>query len=97
MKYTVIRKIKKLGDKLFEVELETNKNNLNTIQVNTILMAIGRDPNPLSFGSDNANIKIHEGTRKILGRVEEPERTNIDHIYAVGDVVHNVPELMPVA
>lgn len=36
-------------------------------------------------------------TNKILGRQEEPERTNIGHIYCVGDVVHNVPELMPVA
>ena len=50
-------------------------------------MAIGRDPNPLSFGSQNASLKIHEGSHKLIGRAEEPERTNIDHIYAVGDVL----------
>lgn len=49
MKNTVIKSIKKLDDKLYEVELETNKNNLKKIQVNTILMAIGRDANPSSF------------------------------------------------
>ena len=60
-------------------------------------MAIGRDANPTSFGADKANIKIHSNSKKIVGRPEEIERTNHDHIYAVGDVVHNVPELMPVA
>lgn len=37
------------------------------------------------------------GSKKILGRHEEKERTSVDHIYAVGDVVLGVPELMPVA
>jgi pyruvate/2-oxoglutarate dehydrogenase complex dihydrolipoamide dehydrogenase (E3) component len=40
---------------------------------------------------------LDKSTKKILGRAEEPERTNVDHIYAVGDIVYNVPELMPVA
>lgn len=60
-------------------------------------MAIGRDPNPEAIGISNAKIGLHKNSNKILGRTEEPERTNIDHIYAVGDVVHGVPELMPVA
>uniref|UniRef100_A0A7S3IFD6 Pyridine nucleotide-disulphide oxidoreductase dimerisation domain-containing protein n=1 Tax=Strombidium inclinatum TaxID=197538 RepID=A0A7S3IFD6_9SPIT len=36
-------------------------------------------------------------SKKVQGRQEEPERTNIDHIYAVGDVLEGAPELMPVA
>lgn len=32
-----------------------------------------------------------------MGRQAETERTSIDHIYAVGDCVLGVPELMPVA
>lgn len=36
-------------------------------------------------------------SRKVKGREDEPERTNVDHIYAVGDVLEGVPELMPVA
>jgi len=60
-------------------------------------MAIGRDPNPSSYGADSIGIKLDKGTKKILGRKEEPERTNFDHIYAVGDIVQGVPELMPVA
>jgi pyruvate/2-oxoglutarate dehydrogenase complex dihydrolipoamide dehydrogenase (E3) component len=60
-------------------------------------MAIGRDPNPDSFGANKAKIEIDKNSRKILGRDNELERTNIDHIYAVGDIVKGVPELMPVA
>jgi pyruvate/2-oxoglutarate dehydrogenase complex dihydrolipoamide dehydrogenase (E3) component len=65
--------------------------------VNTILMAIGRDPNLSGMKAENAKFEIEKNSKKILGRKEEPERTSIDHIYAVGDIVHNVPELMPVA
>lgn len=34
---------------------------------------------------------------KIKGRHNEKERTSVDNIYAVGDVLEDVPELMPVA
>lgn len=57
------------------------------LQVNTILMAIGRDPNPDNYGAKNAGIQIDKSSRKIVGRDIERERTSIDHIYAVGDVV----------
>ena len=60
-------------------------------------MAIGRDPNPSGYGAQNAGILIDTASRKIIGRAEERERTSVDHIYAVGDVVLGVPELMPVA
>jgi pyruvate/2-oxoglutarate dehydrogenase complex dihydrolipoamide dehydrogenase (E3) component len=88
--------VRKIGEKEFEVDLLV-KDKEKTIKVNTILVAIGRDPHPEALGLQNTNIHIDKSTQKILGRKEEPERTNIDHIYAVGDIVYNVPELMPVA
>lgn len=33
----------------------------------------------------------------MVGRDAERERTSVDHIYAIGDVLEGVPELMPVA
>lgn len=60
-------------------------------------MAIGRDPNPDNYGAKYAGIAIDAGSKKIIGRDNERERTSIDHIYAVGDAVQGVPELMPVA
>jgi pyruvate/2-oxoglutarate dehydrogenase complex dihydrolipoamide dehydrogenase (E3) component len=100
MMNTTIKTVEKLGDKLFEVELETKRGKTSyteKVQVNTILMAIGRDPIPENFGADKAGIELDKGSRKIVGRSEEPERTSIDHIYAVGDTVYGIPELMPVA
>lgn len=65
------------------------------LNVNTILVAIGRDGKAESFAADKIGINTSKG--KIQGSEKEIERTNIDHIYAVGDIVENVPELMPVA
>lgn len=36
-------------------------------------------------------------SKKLLTRPEEVERTNIDHIYAIGDVVDGLPELTSTA
>jgi thioredoxin reductase (NADPH) len=46
---------------------------------------------------ENAGVKYNNKSNKIIGRPNEKERTNADHIYAVGDIVEGVPELMPVA
>lgn len=34
---------------------------------------------------------------KVQGRDGEKERSNVDHIYAIGDICEDVPELQPVA
>lgn len=101
MTNTIIKSVKKLGERQYQVEMETSvfgggvKH--ETLEVNTILMAIGRDPNPESFRADLAGLALNKSSRKLIGRAEEIERTNVDHIYGVGDIVHGVPELMPVA
>jgi thioredoxin reductase (NADPH) len=64
-------------------------------KVDSILLAIGRDPNTSVIR--NSGVKLNERSMKIQGRKEEPERTNVDQIYALGDVLEDVPELMPVA
>ena len=58
-----------------------------TLEVDTVLVAIGRDANPSSLGVDKAGIEFNPKSNKIKGRPAEVERTNDDHIYAVGDVV----------
>jgi pyruvate/2-oxoglutarate dehydrogenase complex dihydrolipoamide dehydrogenase (E3) component len=92
---TVPVNVEKIGDKLYEVELKT-KDKLHKIQVNTILVAIGRDAQPDKVGLSNAGVEVARSW-KVQGRPEEKERSNIDHIYAIGDVLEDVPELMPVA
>lgn len=58
---TTIKNVNKLADRDFEVELQIkNGKNEKTqkIRVNTILMAIGRDPNPDSYASSKAGIEL---------------------------------------
>lgn len=93
---TTINSAKRLENGQIEVNMTVAGK--EEIQVfDTVLVAIGRDPNPASFSAQNAGIEIEERSKKIVGRKEEPERTSVDHIYAVGDCVLGVPELMPVA
>jgi pyruvate/2-oxoglutarate dehydrogenase complex dihydrolipoamide dehydrogenase (E3) component len=42
-------------------------------------------------------VTIDSKTGKIKGSEGEKEKTNIDHIYAIGDILEGVPELQPVA
>ena len=67
---------------------------------NTIIIAIGREPNVKAlFSEDNMdkNIEnfVHEKSRKIL--VNDFDQTKIDNIYAIGDIAHSRPELTPAA
>ena len=66
------------------------------VVVNTILLAIGRQCQPDKLGLENAGVVVAP-SKRVQGRSEEQERSNIDHIYAIGDVSEGAPELMPVA
>ena len=94
---TVPVAVKKVGEKEYEVELDHNGKS-KKITVNTILVAIGRDcQSPDKLGLDSVGLKYDNRSFKIIGRDSEKERTNVDHIYAIGDTLQDVPELMPVA
>ncbi|KAK9506283.1 hypothetical protein O3M35_008246 [Rhynocoris fuscipes] len=62
---------------------------------NTVLLAIGRNPNTEGIGLERVGIKVHQGTGKIL--VDDFDRTNVPNIYAIGDVAYGRAELTPVA
>jgi dihydrolipoamide dehydrogenase len=49
-----------------------------------VLVAVGRRPNGGSLGADAAGIEVSE--RGFIG-VDKQMRTNVPHIYAIGDVV----------
>eukprot|EP00054_Salpingoeca_dolichothecata_P009398 m.53006 g.53006 ORF g.53006 m.53006 type:complete len:505 (+) comp18341_c0_seq1:186-1700(+) len=60
----------------------------------TVLFAIGRDP-CVNIGLEKAGVKLHEKSSKIT--TNEADQTNIEHIYAIGDVSHGRLELTPTA
>ncbi|KUJ72889.1 dihydrolipoyl dehydrogenase [Thiomicrospira sp. WB1] len=49
-----------------------------------ILVAVGRQPNGLMIGAENAGVAVDE--RGFID-VDERQKTNVDHIYAIGDIV----------
>jgi thioredoxin reductase (NADPH) len=60
----------------------------------TVLAAIGRRADTSKLGLAAAGVKTNDRNGKILCTNEQ---TNVPHIYAIGDVVQDVPELTPVA
>ena len=72
-----------------KVELDVN-GNPTILEVDTVLVASGRDSHPESLRADLAGVKFDPKSGKIFGVKDEVERTNIDHIYAVGDIVDKV-------
>ena len=51
-----------------------------------VLVAVGRRPNGLSIGAENAGVKVDE--RGFIA-VDSQQRTNVPNIFAIGDVVGN--------
>jgi len=64
-------------------------------EFNTVVLAVGRRADTEKLGLDKAGVRFDESTGKIP--VDKYERTNIRHIYAIGDVVKGNLELTPVA
>ncbi|CAG7857233.1 dihydrolipoamide dehydrogenase [biofilm metagenome] len=52
----------------------------------TVLVAVGRQPNGKDIGAEHAGFRVDE--RGFIA-VDKQQRTNINHIFAIGDVVGN--------
>ena len=63
-------------------------------EYDTVLLAIGRNAETHSIGLEKAGVRVDKETGKIPAT---HERTNVPHIYAIGDVLLGRPELTPVA
>lgn len=51
-----------------------------------VLVAVGRSPNGLKIGADKAGVEVNE--RGFI-QVNNQQKTNVDHIFAIGDIVGN--------
>jgi len=61
----------------------------------TVLFAVGRKALTDDLKLENSGVVVHPDSAKI--DVDAYERSNVPHIYAVGDVIQDRPELTPVA
>ncbi|WP_245449403.1 glutathione-disulfide reductase [Neorhizobium tomejilense] len=67
--------------------------NGETMAVDTIMLALGRDPNTKGLGLETAGVEMNERGAIVVDRYS---RTSVPHIYALGDVTDRV-QLTPVA
>jgi glutathione reductase (NADPH) len=87
----VDRLLKRIDKRAGEIFAFTNKDEM--LETDDVMLAIGREPNTSGMGLEKIGIKL--GKR---GRVEVDKysRTNIEHIFAIGDVTDRMA-LTPVA
>jgi len=82
------------------VKYKNEKNEILQETFNTVVLAVGRDPCTKDLKLEKAGVKLNPKTQKIITTFEQ---TNVDNIYAVGDVIEEtsangrVLELTPVA
>ena len=63
-------------------------------EYNTVLFAIGREPCTKGIGLEEVGVKLNPKSGKVPTK---DEQTNIDNIYAIGDILEFRTELTPVA
>merc|ERR1711936_948097 len=66
-----------------------------TDEFNTVIFAIGRDACTENIGLDNIGLALNPKNKKILH--DASEQTNVENVFAIGDVLDDKPELTPVA
>ena len=81
--------IEKSGKGCFTVSMSNHE----PIEVDLVMFATGRVPNTNGLGLDKAGVELGEKGEIVVDRFS---KTNVDHIYAVGDVTDRV-QLTPVA
>ncbi|MDF1775798.1 MAG: glutathione-disulfide reductase [Rhizobiaceae bacterium] len=85
----VISEVVRSADNRLDVTTSQGKN----LKVDQAMMAIGRKPNTSGLGLEKAGVRT-DGAGAIV--VDDYMRTNVENIYAVGDVTNRV-QLTPVA
>lgn len=89
-------KVEDLGSGLKRLHYKdsTTSGETKTLDVDTLLWAIGRSPEIEGLGLDKTGVKLND---KGHISVDEYQVTNVPHIYAIGDVCDKGFELTPVA
>ncbi len=84
----LVRRVEKHGD-----ELELHLSDERTLRAGALMLAIGRTPNTEKLGLEAAGVETGQKGEIV---VDGYSRTNVDNVYAIGDVTDRV-QLTPVA
>ncbi|WP_372380870.1 dihydrolipoyl dehydrogenase [Xanthomonas sp. NCPPB 1754] len=70
----------------FEAAVEDEKPGLQATTYDRVLVAVGRSPNGKKIGAEKAGVTV---TERGFIPVDRQMRTNVPHIFAIGDIVGN--------
>lgn len=87
-------KVEKVDGKLKVHWVDPNTNQGNSELFDTVMVATGRRADTDNLGLDKAGVQVDKADGKVP---VVHERTNVAHIYALGDVIKGELELTPVA
>ena len=80
------------GEGLLKVNIKNKKGEIEVHEAEIVLSAVGISPNVENIGLEELNIEMERGRVK----VDDYYRTNVEGVYAIGDIVHG-PALAHVA
>ena len=83
------KEVRQKADGRFEVHLDSGE----ILDADEALLAIGRQPNTVNLGCEKAGVALDSRGAVV---VDDYSRSNVPHIFAIGDVTHRV-QLTPVA
>ena len=87
--HSVSQRVRKDAQGRLEVQLSNGQ----ALTVDQVMLAIGRIPNTENMGLEGVGIELSKAGAIVVDRYS---RTNLDNIWAIGDVTHRV-QLTPVA
>jgi len=87
--HSVSQRVRKDAQGRLEVQLSNGQ----ALTVDQVMLAIGRIPNTENMGLEGVGIELNKAGAIVVDRYS---RTNLDNIWAIGDVTHRV-QLTPVA
>lgn len=77
---------------LLKINIRNKKGEIETYEAEMVLSAVGIAPNVENIGLEETGVELEKGRIKVDGYY----RTNVDGVYAIGDIVHG-PALAHVA
>lgn len=80
------------GQELLRINIRNKKGELETYEAEMVLSAVGIAPNIENIGLEDTGVELEKGRIK----VDDYYKTNVDGVYAIGDIVHG-PALAHVA
>ncbi|MEE2952747.1 NADPH-glutathione reductase [Fulvimarina manganoxydans] len=83
------KEVRQKADGRFEVHLDSGE----VLDADEALLAIGRQANTVNLGCEKAGVELDSRGAVV---VDDYSRSNVPHIFAIGDVTHRV-QLTPVA